>query len=98
MYGEEVWQDEPDGTGDITGTWDDENENALSNSTHSSATLSSKASKRTFDEFESGEEGYDGAEGGHSSPPSPPGTCNTQPLMILFPHTHLLDPKRSRTQ
>jgi len=75
IYGD-VWQDDPDGAGDLNATWDDENDNALSNSNHSSVTLSSKASKRSFDEFESGGEGYNDSEGGDLSPSSSPGACN----------------------
>jgi hypothetical protein len=78
-YGEDGWEDDPDGEGEIDETWDDDNENAHSNSNQSSITLSSKTSKRSFDEFESSGEGYDEEEGGHWSPPSSPSTCNLRP-------------------
>ena len=50
--------------------WDLENESSLSNSNHSSVTLSSKASKRSFDEVDS-VGGEDGQTDGTLSPTSP---------------------------
>ncbi|KAF8965274.1 hypothetical protein BDZ97DRAFT_799283 [Flammula alnicola] len=71
---EETWEDDLDGEGDPDTTWDDnEIENAQSNSTNSSITLSSKASKRSYDEFESGGEGYEDEDSRHWTPPSSPG-------------------------
>ncbi|KDR81426.1 hypothetical protein GALMADRAFT_239315 [Galerina marginata CBS 339.88] len=67
---EDGWEDDLDGEGEADTTWDDDNENALSN--HSSVTLSSKASKRSFDEFESGDAYDDGGESAQWTPPSSP--------------------------
>lgn len=69
---EKYWEDDLDGEGEFDTTWDEGHENTLSQSNHSSVTLSSTASKRSFDEFESVGDLYD-EETGRWSPPSSPG-------------------------
>ncbi|KAF8797850.1 hypothetical protein BYT27DRAFT_7203535 [Phlegmacium glaucopus] len=66
----ENWDDDQNGEGELDVNWDLENDTHISNSNHSSVTLSSKASKRSFNEVDSvGDE--DGHTDGTLSPPSP---------------------------
>lgn len=80
------WEPSIDHTGQETYDWeenledenhdtqsDNQNEKLATNSSYSSATLSSKASKRSFDELEVDEFDDDGV---HWSPPSSPGMTN----------------------
>ncbi|KAF8906011.1 hypothetical protein CPB84DRAFT_1844655 [Gymnopilus junonius] len=68
---EKYWEDDQDGDGEYDTTWEEGHEKSLSQSNHSSVTLSSTASKRSFDEFESAGDLYD-EDTGHWSPPSSP--------------------------
>ncbi|KAF4614464.1 hypothetical protein D9613_002881 [Agrocybe pediades] len=65
------WEDEGDGEFEPASTWDEDQDNELAASNHSSVTLSSKTSKRSFDEFEHAGDDYEEVDG-HWSPPSSP--------------------------
>ena len=75
--------------------WDLENEISLSNSNHSSVTLSSKASKRSFDEIDSV-----GDEDGHSDGTLSPTSTGAHFSVIVRTYIliYIAGQKRSRTQ
>lgn len=75
---EKDWEYDLDGNheGDVTPTWDEDNEEAdKSTSNASSTTLSSKASKRGFEEVDSDGEDYENGDSQHWSPAGSPGMC-----------------------